>query len=214
MELIYSLFDFFVHLDKHLFEITSAYGVITYAILFAIIFAETGLVFTPFLPGDSLLFAAGSIAALGSLNVNFLAIALIIAAIAGDNTNYWIGHYIGPRLCERFPRMLKKEYLDKTHAFYEKHGGKTIILARFLPIIRTFSPFVAGIGRMTYRRFLLNDILGGCIWICLFTYAGFFFGNLPIIKKNFSVVIFAIILISLLPGIIEFVRQKYGKSKA
>ncbi|MBI2420069.1 MAG: DedA family protein [Ignavibacteriales bacterium] len=212
MNILFSLFDFIIHIDKHLVDITAQYGVLTYAILFAIIFAETGLVFTPFLPGDSLLFAAGAIAALGSLDVHTLAGLLIAAAIIGDNTNYWIGRYIGPKLCEKYPRFIKKQYLDKTHAFFEKHGGKTIIIARFMPIIRTFTPFVAGIGKMDYRRFVSYDIAGGILWIASFTYMGYFFGNIPIVKSNFVIVVFTIIFISILPGIIGYLKhRKEGK---
>lgn len=212
MEILFSLFDFIIHIDKHLVDITAQYGVLTYAILFAIIFAETGLVFTPFLPGDSLLFAAGAIAALGSLDVHTLAGLLIAAAILGDNTNYWIGRYIGPKLCEKYPRFIKKQYLDKTHAFFERHGGKTIIIARFMPIIRTFTPFVAGIGKMDYRRFVSYDIAGGILWIASFTYMGYFFGNIPIVKSNFVIVVFTIIIISVLPGIIGYLKhRKEGK---
>ena len=211
MEFVSFLIDLFLHLDKHLNEIAQHYGALTYAILFFVIFAETGFVFTPFLPGDSLLFAAGALAALGALNVHLLAILLITAAICGDNTNYWIGHFIGPKVFEKNVRFLKKEYLDKTHQFYIKHGGKTTILARFIPIIRTFAPFVTGIGRMNYTRFLLFDISGGILWVSLFVYGGYFFGNLPFVKKNFSIVILAIIFISVLPAIIEYVKHKKKK---
>ncbi len=213
MEFITTVFDFFLHLDKHLNEIILQYGTLTYGILFGVIFAETGFVFTPFLPGDSLLFAAGTFAARGSFNVHLLAILLTSAAILGDNVNYWVGRKLGTKLFERNSRFLKKEYLDKTHKFYEKHGGKTIILARFFPIIRTFSPFVAGLGKMTYSKFLLNDIAGGVIWIGVFTYAGYFFGNIPVVKNNFSIVIVAIILVSAIPALSEFVRHKMKKSK-
>lgn len=213
MEIILALVDFIIHIDKHLVEITTQYGTATYAILFAIIFAETGLVFTPFLPGDSLLFAAGSIAALGSLDVHTLAGLLIAAAIIGDNTNYWIGRYIGPKLCEKYPRFIKKQYLDKTHAFFEKHGGKTIIIARFMPIIRTFTPFVAGIGKMDYRRFVAYDITGGIVWISSFTYLGFFFGNIPVVKNNFVIVVFTIVFLSILPGIIGYFKHRKENKK-
>jgi membrane-associated protein len=214
MEIITYLFDLFIHLDKHLSEIVSQYGTSTYAILFFVIFAETGFVFTPFLPGDSLLFAAGALAALGALNVHLLVVLLIIAAVAGDNTNYWIGHYIGPKVFEKNIRFLKKEYLDKTHAFYLKHGGKTTILARFIPIIRTFAPFVTGIGRMSYIRFVIFDVSGGILWVCLFVYSGYLFGNVPIVKKNFSIVILAIIFISVLPAVIEYVKHKRSEKTA
>jgi membrane-associated protein len=214
MEFIAYLIDLFVHLDKHLSQIVSHYGTSTYAILFFVIFAETGFVFTPFLPGDSLLFAAGAIAALGALNPHLLVILLITAAVCGDNTNYWIGHFIGPKVFDKKIRFLKKEYLDKTHAFYVKHGGKTTIIARFIPIIRTFAPFVTGIGRMNYLRFLMFDVFGGVMWVSLFIYAGFFFGNIPVVKKNFSVVIFAIIFISVLPAVIEFIKHKRNEKIA
>jgi membrane-associated protein len=208
MNLIHFLIDFILHIDKHLNEIILQYGRLTYFILFSVIFAETGFVFTPFLPGDSLLFAAGTFAARGSFNVHILFLILASAAILGDNVNYWVGRKLGTKLFERNSRFLKKQYLDKTHRFYEKHGGKTVILARFFPIIRTFSPFVAGIGKMSYIRFLTNDIAGGILWVSLFTYGGYLFGNLPLIKNNFSIVIAVIILISLLPALIEFTRHK------
>ena len=212
MEFLQYLIDLFLHLDKHLSEIINQYGTLTYAILFLVIFAETGFVFTPFLPGDSLLFAAGTFAASGSFNVHILVVILASAAFIGDNVNYWVGRKLGSKLFERNNRFLKKEYLDKTHKFYEKHGGKTIILARFFPIIRTFSPFVAGLGSMRYSRFLINDIAGAIIWVSIFVYTGFFFGNIPIIKNNFSIVIVAIILISVLPAIIEFIKHRKSLS--
>ena len=214
MEFIQYLVDLFLHLDKHLHEIILQYGTLTYVILFGVIFAETGLVFTPFLPGDSLLFAAGTFAAIGSLNVHLLFLLLTIAAILGDTVNYWIGNYFGPRVFEKKIRFLKKEHLEKTHQFYEKHGGKTIIIARFIPIIRTFAPFVAGVGAMTYSKFILFNIVGGVLWCALFVYGGYFFGNLPIVKNNFSIVIVVIIFISILPGIIEFARHKLSKQKS
>jgi membrane-associated protein len=213
MDLIRFLIDFVLHIDIHLKEIILQYGSLTYFIMFLVIFAETGFVFIPFLPGDSLLFAAGTFAATGSFNIHILFIILASAAILGDSVNYWIGRELGTKLFERNYRFLKKEYLDKTHLFYEKHGGKTIILARFFPIIRTFAPFVAGLGKMSYMRFLLNNITGGILWVALFTYGGFLFGNLPLIKNNFSIVIAAIILISLLPAVIEFTRHKLSRKK-
>jgi membrane-associated protein len=213
MEIISQLVDFILHLDVHLNEIIQNFGIWTYLILFLIIFLETGVVITPFLPGDSLLFAAGSFAALGSLNVWVLFITLIFAAILGDTINYWIGHYIGPKAFSGNFRFLKKEYLDRTHEFYEKHGGKTIILARFIPIIRTFAPFVAGIGAMNYSRFLVYNVVGAVIWVTLFTFGGYFFGNLPIIKENFTLAILAIILISVLPGVVEFLRERFKSSQ-
>jgi len=214
MEFIKYLIDLFLHLDKHLNEIIQQYGVITYVILFLVIFAETGFVFTPFLPGDSLLFAAGTFAALGSFNVNILFAILAIAAVLGDTINYWIGHFIGVKLFDKYPRILKKEYLDRTHKFYEKHGGITIIIARFIPIVRTFAPFVAGIGSMSYSRFIAYNIIGEVAWCALFVYTGYFFGNISFVKNNFSIVIIAIVFISILPGIMEFLRHKMKKQPA
>ncbi len=210
MELITYLIDLFLHLDEYLAQIISQYGVWTYAILFFVIFMETGFVVTPFLPGDSLLFAAGTFAALGSLNVWLLAFLLMAAAILGDTVNYWIGHYLGDRAYNI--KWIKKEYLDKTHAFFEKHGGKTIFLARFVPIVRTFAPFVAGIGRMSYGFFFRWNVIGGITWVVLFTFAGYFFGNIPFVKKNFEFVIVAIILISVLPMAYEWLRSR-GESR-
>ena len=208
MEFITYLIDLFLHLDEHLSAVIEAYGVWTYVFLFAIIFMETGLVIFPFLPGDSLLFAAGTFAGMGSLNIWVLLISLSVAAILGDTVNYWIGHYIGPKAFSGEIRFLKKEYLDRTHAFYEKHGGKTIILARFIPIIRTFAPFVAGIGAMTYGHFIMYNVVGGIAWVTLFTLLGYFFGSIPIVQENFSLVVIAIILISVMPGVIEFLRER------
>ena len=213
MEIISNLVDFILHLDVHLNSIIQNFGIWTYLILFLIIFMETGFVITPFLPGDSLLFAAGSFAALGSLNVWALFILLTLAAILGDTINYWIGHYIGPRAFSGNVRFLKKEYMDRTHEFYDKHGGKTIILARFIPIIRTFAPFVAGIGAMDYPRFFLFNVTGAVLWVSLFTFGGYFFGNLPFVQDNFTIVIFVIIIISVLPGVFEFLRDKYKSRK-
>jgi len=209
MELLKTLLDIFLHIDKHLSELIQNYGLWTYLILFTIIFLETGLVVTPFLPGDSLLFAAGTFAALGALDLMWLFVLLSIAAIVGDTVNYWIGAYVGPKVFHKEKvRFLNKEYLDRTHQFYEKYGGKTIIIARFVPIIRTFAPFVAGIGSMTYWRFISYNVIGGIAWIVLCTLAGYFFGNLPIVKENFSLVILAIIIISILPGVIEYMRHR------
>lgn len=213
MEFIKYLIDLFLHLDKHLNEIILQYGAVTYGILFLVIFAETGFVFTPFLPGDSLLFAAGTFAAIGSFNIHLLFLVLSFAAIIGDSVNYWIGHYIGMKLFEKNNRFLKKEYLERTHKFYEKHGGKTIILARFIPIIRTFAPFVAGVGAMTYTKFIAYNIIGGIAWCAAFIYGGYFFGNLSFVKNNFSFVIMAIILISVLPIFIEYFRHRLSKSR-
>ena len=200
--------DFVLHMDKHLDLIVRSMGMWSYAILFAVIFVETGVVIFPFLPGDSLLFAAGSLAALGSLNVWALFALLALAAIVGDTVNYWIGHTIGPRVFSANSRFLKREYLDRTHAFYEKHGGKTIFLARFIPIIRTFAPFVAGVGRMSYGYFLTYNVVGGLVWTALFIFVGYFFGNLPFVKNNFSLVIMAIVVISVLPAVWEALRSK------
>lgn len=208
MEVIQHLIDLFLHLDKHLNEIIIEYGTWTYLILFLIIFCETAFVVTPFLPGDSLLFAAGTFAALGSLDPLWLCVLLIIAAVAGDAVNYSIGNFIGPRAFTSDSRFLKKEHLQRTHEFYEKYGGKTIILARFIPIVRTFAPFVAGIGQMTYRKFATFNVVGGALWVISFTLAGYYFGNLPAVKNNFSLVIVAIIIISTLPGVVEFARAK------
>jgi membrane-associated protein len=207
MEFILAIIDFIVHVDTHLEAIIREYGTWTYAILFLIIFAETGLVVTPFLPGDSLLFAAGAFAARGSLSPALLFVLLAIAAILGDAVNYSVGRYLAPR-AERGFRFIRKEHLDRTHAFYEKHGGKTIIIARFMPIVRTFAPFVAGVGAMEYRRFAMFNITGAVIWIALFVYAGYFFGNIPAVEHNFTLVILAIIFVSILPGLIEFARHK------
>jgi membrane-associated protein len=198
--------DLFLHLDSHLAALTSQYGVWTYAILFAVIFCETGLVVTPFLPGDSLLFAAGAIAALGSMNPVLLFVLLTIAAILGDTVNYWIGHAFGDRVSQH--RWVKREYIERTHLFYERYGGKTIILARFVPIVRTFAPFVAGLGTMSYRRFLVSNVAGGILWVGLFVFGGYFFGNLPPVKNNFSLVILGIIAVSVLPVAIQFLKHR------
>jgi membrane-associated protein len=209
MEFIKDITEILLHLDKHLDLVIRNYGLWTYGILFLIIFLETGLVVTPFLPGDSLLFAGGTFAALGSLDVKLLVIFLSIAAIAGDTANYWIGHAAGPKVfTKEKSRLFKKEYLDRTHQFYEKYGGKTIIIARFIPIIRTFAPFVAGIGSMTYGRFITYNITGGVAWVLILVLMGYFFGNIPFIKHNYSLAIITIIFISILPGIIEFLRHR------
>ncbi len=214
MELLQFVLDLFIHLDKHLQGVIQAFGIWTYVILFIIIFCETGLVVTPILPGDSLLFAAGALAAGGSLNISLLMLILFTAAIAGDNTNYWIGRYVGPKVFhEEKARFFKKEYLDRTHAFFEKHGGITIIIAQFIPIIRTFAPFVAGIGRMSYRWFLSYNLIGVLSWVSIFCLGGFFFGNIPAVKHNFSLVIMAIIAISLMPGAIEYFRHRCRNSR-
>ena len=214
MEFIETVIDFALHLDRHLKEIIDAYGVWTYAILFGIIFCETGLVVTPFLPGDSLLFAAGAFAAAGALDPWLTLLLLIVAAVGGDTANYWIGERIGERAFEpgRY-RFLKPEYLEKTHRFYEKYGGKTIIIARFVPIVRTFAPFLAGVGVMSYRRFLSYNVVGGVLWVVLLVGAGFWFGNLAFVRNNFSLVIIAIIVISIMPAVFEYFRAK-RESKA
>ena len=209
MELLKDFIEIFLHLDRHLSGVIQAYGGWTYVILLLIIFCETGLVVTPILPGDSLLFAIGTFAALGALELEYLLAGLTIAAILGDSLNYAIGHYMGPKVfSKKNSRIFRKEYLDKTHRFYEKYGAKTIILARFVPIVRTFAPFVAGIGAMSYGKFLTYNIVGGVLWICLFVLGGYFFGGLPIVKQNFTLVILAIIALSIMPGVIEFIRAR------
>ncbi len=206
--MIADIIDLFLHLDKHLGAIIEQYGVWTYSILTLVIFLETGIVVTPFLPGDSLLFAAGALAATGALDVWLLFALLFVAAIVGDTVNYHIGYAIGPRAFQDHSRFFKREHLERTHLFYEKHGGKTIFLARFVPIIRTFAPFVAGIGRMPYQRFIFYNIFGGLVWTAFFIFAGYFFGNLPFVKKNFSLVILVIILLSVAPILIEFMKNR------
>lgn len=208
MGIISDVISFILHIDTHLGEIIVQYGPLSYAILFIIIFIETGLVFTPFLPGDSLLFAAGAFAALGSFNVVLLFFLLWFAAFLGDTVNYWIGHFFGQRIVSNPKLPIKKEHVDKTQAFYDKHGGKTIFLARFIPIVRTFAPFVAGIGRMSYRHFIMYNVLGGLVWVACFLFAGYFFGNIPKVKENFSLVVFVIIFLSILPIILEFLKNK------
>ncbi len=208
MEIINSFFDMLLHIDKHLLNLVSDYSNWTYLILFCIIFCETGLVITPFLPGDSLLFAAGAIAALGLLNIWVLIGLLILAAFLGDSVNYSIGRFFGRRVFEREYWLIKQKHLIRTQDFYVKHGGKTIIIARFVPIIRTFAPFVAGIGRMNYAQFLNYNLIGGVLWVTICSIAGYFFGNIPVVKNNFSMVLLAIIAISLLPMLIEFGRYK------
>jgi membrane-associated protein len=209
MELITYLINVVLHLDSHLLTLTQQYGVWIYAILFLIIFSETGLVIFPFLPGDSLLFVAGALCGVGALDLYILLPLLMLAAFAGDNTNYWTGRLVGKRLVKfGDSRFLKLEHLDKTHAFYKKHGGKTIIFARFLPVIRTFAPFVAGIGRMHYRVFMLFSAGGSVAWIASFVVGGYFLGNVPIIKNNLTLMILVIIFISIAPAILEFIRQR------
>jgi len=210
LEYLQTLIDFVLHIDRHLVEIVSEYQTWTYLILFLIIFAETGFVVTPFLPGDSLLFAAGAIIAKpeSGLNIFLMCLLLIAAAVIGDMVNYFIGEYVGPKAFSGKYKLLKKEYLEKTQSFYEKYGGKTIIYARFVPIVRTFAPFVAGIGTMHYGRFASYNVIGAVLWVAGFLFLGYFFGGLPIIKENFSLVIFAIIILSILPPVIEVLRKK------
>jgi membrane-associated protein len=210
LEILHSLIDIFLHLDRHLSVVIQNYGAWTYLILFLIIFCETGLVVTPFLPGDSLLFAAGTFAASGSMEVEWLFPLLSLAAIGGNTVNYWIGYRIGPKVFQKKNvRFLNKEYLDRTHRFYEKHGGKTIVIARFIPIIRTFAPFVAGVGFMTHWRFTFYNVTADIAWVGLFLFAGYYFGGLPLVRNNFSLAIVAIIFISVLPGVIEYLRHRY-----
>jgi membrane-associated protein len=209
VEFISKIIDFIIHLDTHLSDLIQTYGLWTYLILFVVIFCETGLVVTPFLPGDSLIFAAGTFAARGDLKVGWLFLVLAAAAVIGDTVNYWIGKIIGPKIFHKEKtRFFKKEYLDRTHKFYEKYGAETIIIARFVPIIRTFAPFVAGIGRMSYLKFISYNVIGGVGWVAIFTFGGYFFGNIPFVKNNFSIVIIAIILISLVPAVVEFLKHR------
>lgn len=214
MELIENFIEIFIHLDKHLNYVIENFGLWTYVILFLIIFCETGLVVTPILPGDSLLFAAGTFSALGSLKVELIFLLLSIAAVAGDTVNYWIGYFVGPKIFYKEDvRIFNKKHLDRTHRFYEKYGGKTIVIARFIPIIRTFAPFVGGIGKMTYLRFISYNVIGGIGWVAIFVFLGYYFGNIPAVKQNFTFVIFAIIFISILPAIIEYYKsKKFSKS--
>jgi membrane-associated protein len=215
MDIVKKIIDIALHLDRYLSAIIQQYGLWTYAILFVVIFIETGFVVMPFLPGDSLLFAAGTFAALKALKIGWLIVALSAAAIIGDTVNYWVGHHLGPKVFSRDDaRFLKKEYLERTHAFYEKHGGKTIIIARFVPIIRSFAPFVAGVGRMSYGRFLAFNVIGGVGWVVLLTGAGYFFGGIPVIKNNYSIAVLAIITISTVPIAVEYLRHRRQKARA
>ena len=215
MEFFSFIIDFILHIDQHLTELAAQYGVWIYGILFLIIFCETGLVVMPLLPGDSLLFAAGSIAAIGKMNIHLMVVLLIIAAILGDAVNFMVGKYFGEKLFSNpNSKIFKQSHLQKTQQFYAKHGGKTIILARFIPIVRTFAPFVAGMGHMTYHHFLAYNVIGGVLWVTIFSYLGYFFGNLPIVKDNLSLVLIAIIVLSILPGIIEIIRHKRAANKA
>ncbi len=212
MELLAQLIDIALHLDRHLLEFLGEYGLWVYALLFVIIFAETGFVVTPFLPGDSLLFVAGTLAAGSGLDVQWLIPLLIAASFGGDNTNYWIGHHLGPRVFRHAnSRLLNREYLDRTRDFYNRHGGKTILLARFLPILRTFAPFVAGVGHMPYVRFLAFSFAGSVLWITLFVLAGYFFGHLDMVRKHLTLVMLGIIILSILPGIIAWLRHRLGR---
>ncbi|MFZ3018675.1 MAG: DedA family protein [Gallionella sp.] len=208
MDLLAAFIDIVLHLDTHLLKLTAEYGVWVYAILFLIIFCETGLVVTPFLPGDSLLFVAGALCGMGALQLEWLVPLLVLAAFGGDNTNYWIGRLVGMKLLKRTNGLIKREHIDRTHAFYEKHGGKTIIFARFLPIVRTFAPFVAGIGLMRYRLFMLYSALGSVAWIAGLSVAGFLFGNIPLVKDNLTLIILGIIVVSFLPALGEFIRHR------
>lgn len=210
LEILHSLIDIFLHLDKHLSFVIQNYGVWTYLVLFLIIFCETGLVVTPILPGDSLLFAAGTFAAAGAMKVEWLFLLLSFAAIAGNTVNYLIGYRVGPKVFHKKDvRFLNKEYLDRTHRFFEKHGGKTIVIARFIPIIRTFAPFVAGVGSMTFWRFTFYNVTAGIAWVGVFLFSGYYFGRIPMVRNNFSLAILAIIFISLLPGLVEYLRHRY-----
>lgn len=213
LDLLNVFIDIVLHLDAHLLMLTQQYGIWIYAILFLIIYCETGLVIAPFLPGDSLLFVAGTLCGMGALQLEWLAPLLMLAAFGGDNTNYWIGRLIGLRLLKRMNGLIKREHLDKTHTFYEKHGGKTILFARFLPIIRTFAPFVAGIGLMRYRLFVLFSALGSFVWIGSLTVAGYLFGNIPAVKNNLTLIIVGIIVFSLLPALSELIRHRKKKQQ-
>jgi len=214
VEVIASFFDLLAHLDRHLLSLLQIYGGWIYPILFLIIFCETGLVVTPFLPGDSLLFVTGTLTATGALNVQGVATLLMAAAFLGDNTNYWIGRYLGPRVFRKErSHFFNRRYLERTQIFYEKHGGKTILIARFIPVIRTFAPFVAGIGRMRYPRFLLYSFGGSVFWISFFVFGGFYFGNVPVVKQNLTVFIMLIIFVSILPGVIEYLRALRGRAE-
>lgn len=214
MEFVEWIVSFILHIDTHLGEIITLYGPWAYGLLFAIVFAETGLVFTPFLPGDSLLFAAGAFAALGSFSIAPLIMLLWLAAFLGDTANYWIGHFFGEKIIANPKIPINQEHIDKTQAFYKKHGGKTIILARFVPIVRTFAPFVAGVGKMHYGDFITYNAVGGIIWVLLFTLAGYFLGNIPTVKEHFEIVIFVIIGLSVVPMIIEAIKHKAAKKQA
>ncbi len=214
MEVISSFFGLLTHLDQHLLSLLQNYGGWIYLILFLIIFCETGLVVTPFLPGDSLLFVIGTLAATGALNVQGVAVLLMAASFSGDNSNYWIGRYLGPKVLRKEQsRFFNRSYLEKTQRFYEKHGGKTILVARFIPFIRTFAPFVAGIGRMRYLRFVLYSLGGSVFWISFFVFGGFYFGNVPLVKQNLTAFIILIIFVSILPGVVGYLRSRMRESR-
>ena len=211
MEFLKNIIEIFLHIDKNLMAVAQTYGGLIYVILFLVIFMETGLVVTPFLPGDSLLFAAGALAALGAFKIFWLYLIVAIAAVLGDTVNYWVGHFIGPKAFNSNGKFLKKEYLDKAQTFYDKYGGKAIILARFVPIVRTFAPFVAGIGKMNYGKFIMFNFIGGVVWTALFTFGGYFLGNIPIIKENFHYMVLIIIAVSLVPIIFEIIKANSVK---
>jgi membrane-associated protein len=213
VDILAYLIDVVLHLDRHLVELIQDYGAWVYLILFLIVFAETGLVVTPFLPGDSLLFVAGTLAAAGGMDVGLLIVLLCIAAILGDSVNYAVGKHVGDRMVKS-GRFIRQEHIDRTHAFYEKYGGKTIVIARFVPIVRTFAPFVAGIGKMDYKRFLVFNVTGGILWVLSLTTAGYFFGNLPIVKNNLSLVVLGIVVASIMPAVIEYVRHRRAAARA
>ena len=213
MQILKFLIDFVLHIDVHLAQIIATYGTLTYAILFGIIFMETGVVFTPFLPGDSLLFAAGALAALGNLNIFALVGLLFVAALIGDTSNYWIGHFFGEQIVAHPKIPINEEHIKKTEAFFKKYGGKTIIFARFMPIVRTFTPFVAGVGKMGYKKFISYSIFAAALWVSVATFSGYFFGNIPFVRKNFSLVILFVILISLLPIVVEVVKKQMKRKK-
>lgn len=213
MEIIKLVIDFILHIDVHLGQIISTYGTLTYIILFGIIFMETGLVFTPFLPGDSLLFAAGAFAALKTLNIWWLFFLLAIAAVLGDTANYWIGYFFGKKIVAHPKIPIDEEHIKETQKFFHKHGGKTIIMARFMPFIRTFAPFVAGVGRMNYGKFFSYNVIGGILWVAIATFSGYFFGNIEFVKKNFSLVIIGVIFISLIPIIFEYAKHRLNANR-
>lgn len=213
MDFLKKAIDLFLHVDKNLVVLVNQFGWWSYGILFAVIFMETGLVVTPFLPGDSLLFAAGALAAMGSFSIWVLYVLMVVAAVLGDTVNYWIGHFLGEEVFNKNHPLLKREYLTEAQHFYDKHGGKAILLARFVPIVRTFAPFVAGVGKMSYGKFIFYNMLGGWIWVSLFTLAGYWFGNIPLVKNNFHYVVVVIVLISVVPILMEVVKKKRKKAE-